>query len=353
MITLSPEVLSMTDEPAALLENRRLVYANGAAKAILGADCAGKSIRELFGDELADAQAPSFVASVPVAGENRLMRVSREGPLQIVFFSRPDPDASLLNDASLQALRSGLMNLRMAASAGQRRAEELNDPALLSGFVSLNKEYYRLSRMLSNIGVARDVIRGQLPLSLCTADLSAMISDLTDSLALLRRDVEFSFSCERRVLLWADPQLLELMLMNLLSNCLTHAVGLRRVRLALQSTQEYVYLSVRDDGGGIAPERMLGLFRRYRSPFGLNELPLGAGLGMTVILGIVERHGGSLLLESREVSGTSVRLSLSRKLNGQERLRADAAPFAGSMDRLLTGLADCLPDECFSGKYLD
>ena len=50
MYTLSSDILSMTDEPAALLQNRRLVFANAAARAILGEGCLGKGIRELFGD---------------------------------------------------------------------------------------------------------------------------------------------------------------------------------------------------------------------------------------------------------------------------------------------------------------
>ncbi len=353
MITLSSDVLSMTDEAAVLLENRRLVFANPAAKAILGAECYGKDIRELFGGEVADAQAPSFIASVPVAGQNRLLRVSREGRLQIVFFSRPEPDAALLNDACLQALRSGLMNLRMAAGAGRSRAEELDDPALLAGFAAMNKEYYRLSRLLSNVSAARGVIEGQLPLSLCTVDLSALVSDLADSLNLLRPDVEFLYSFERRVLLWADPQLLELLLMNLVSNALIHAAGLRRIRLELQPTADRVYLTVRDDGCGIPPEKLNTLFCRYRAGIELSELSLGAGLGMTVVRGIAERHGGTLMLESREGAGTMVRLSLSRSLNGQERLREEHARYDGSMERLLTGLADCLPEACFGGQYLD
>ena len=68
MYTLSSDILSMTDEPAALLQNRRLVFANAAARAILGEGCLGKGIRELFGDEVAELQAPDFVAAVPVAG---------------------------------------------------------------------------------------------------------------------------------------------------------------------------------------------------------------------------------------------------------------------------------------------
>lgn len=353
MFTLSSDVLSMTDEAAALLQNRRLVYANAAARAILGEGCVGKGVRELFGDEVAEVQAPHFVAAVPVAGRSRLLRFSREGNMQIVFFSRPDPDIAIFNDAYLQALRSGLMNLSLSAGVGQRRAEDLADPALLQCFASLNKEYYKLSRLLSNISTARGILAGDLPMALSTVDLSAMIADLTNSVGLLRPDVELLFSFDRRVLLWADPQLLELLLMNLLSNCLTHAAGLRRIQLELKALNDRMYLTVRDDGAGIPAERMSTLFHRYRSAFSLHELAMGAGLGMTVIRGITEAHGGALMLESREGAGTMLRLSLSRTLHGPASLGEAPAGYAPSMERLLTGLADCLPDECFGRKFAD
>ena len=353
MYTLSSDVLSMTDEAAALLQNRRLVYANAAARALLGEACVGKSVRELFGDEVAEVQAPNFVAAVPVSGRSRLLRFSREGNMQIVFFTRPDPDVALFSDAYLQALRSGLMNLSLAASSGQHLAEDLAHPGLLQCFASLNREYYKLSRLLSNISAARGILAGDLPMALSTVDLAAIISDLTDSVALLRPDVALEFTADRRVLLWADPQLLELLLMNLLSNCLTHAEGLRRVRIELRAMSDRVYLTVRDDGAGIPAERMSTLFHRYRSALPLHEMSLGAGLGMTVIRGVTEAHGGALMLESREGAGTMVRLSLSRLLRGPAALAEAPAPYAPSMERLLTGLAACLPDEAFGRKFSD
>ena len=353
MFTLSADVLSMTDEPAALLQNRRLVFANAAARAILGENCVGKGIRELFGDEVAELQAPYFVAAVTLAGRSRLLRFSRESGMQVVFFSRPEEDVALLSDAYLQALRSGLMNMNLASGAAQRLAEERNDPALTQCFLRMNREYYKLSRLLANISTARGVLAGTLPTSFCAIDLGALISDLTDSVGILRPDVTIEFAVGKRVLLWADPQLLELMLMNLISNCLIHAAGLQRIRIELSAPGDRVYLSVRDDGAGIAPEKMSTLFHRYRADIELSELSLGAGLGLTVIRGIAEAHGGALMLESREGMGTTARVSLSRTLGGSVKLGEELRPYAGSMERLLTGLAPCLPDECFGGKYLD
>ena len=351
MYTLSSDVLCMTDEPAALLQDRRLVYANPAALAILGGGCIGRSIREIFGRDIAEMQAPNFAATAVIGGKSRLLRVSRAEGMQVVFFSRPEPDEALFGDAWLQALRCGLMNLHLAAGAGRRLAEEQENDAMLGCFGSMTREYYRLNRLLSNVSTARSILAEDLPMTLQTTDLVQIVSDLVDSLNLLQPDVAFSFSAERRVLLWADPQLLELLMMNALSNCLCHAEGLRTVRIEVTGLHDRVYLTVRDDGCGIPAEAMSTVFHRYRADVGLRSLSAGAGLGMTVIRGITEAHGGALMLESREGAGTMLRVSLSRKL-GSGRL-AEAVTPAGGTERLLTGLADCLPESCFRKPFLD
>ena len=352
MFPLPSELLSLSAEAAALLRDRRLVYANAAARSVLGEDCVGKDIRALFGSEIAEAQAPSFAATATVGGRSRLLRFSRAEGMQIVFFSDTDREPEVFGEASLLALRSELMNLSLAAD----RARELGDrlggelPACVA---AMDRAVFRLKRLLSNLSTARAVLTEDLSPAPVTLDLGAMISDLVDSLSILRPDVAFSFKAERRVLLWADPQLMELMLMNLLSNCLCHAEGLRQVRLELLGRGDRVYLTVRDDGCGIPPEKMAGLFHRYRAARELRDLSGGAGLGLTVIRGIAEAHGGALLLESREGAGTMLRLSLRRAPEGKTLLAEDAAPYAGSIESLLTGLADSLPDECYRVQYRD
>ncbi|MBR0354340.1 MAG: sensor histidine kinase [Oscillospiraceae bacterium] len=353
MFPLSSDILTLADEGAALLQNRRLVFANDAARRILGEDCLGKDLRSLFGSEVAEAQAASFLASVPIGGQNRLLRFSRRDDMQVVFFSLPDTGEALLSEGCLQAMRTGLMNLSLAVGSGRRLAGELGSEALDACFGSLNREYFRLNRLLSNLSTARSIFDGDLPMTPCTTDLGALVSDLADSLGLLRPDVAISCSAGRRVLLWADPQLLELALLNLLSNCLCHAKGLTQIRIELQGLRDRVYLTVRDDGCGIPGDKLCSVFHRYRAPQGLSDLSAGAGLGLTVVRGITEAHGGALMLESREGAGTMVRLSLARSSGGGQPLAEDCVPYAGRMETLLTGLADCLDERCFRGQYAD
>jgi two-component system NtrC family sensor kinase len=62
-----------------------------------------------------------------------------------------------------------------------------------------------------------------------------------------------------------------------------------------------VDVSIADTGPGIAPEHLSRIF----DPF-FTTKEKGTGLGLSVVFGIIERHGGTLEVDSRVGSGTSV-----------------------------------------------
>ena len=150
----------------------------------------------------------------------------------------------------------------------------------------------------------------------------------------------------------ADRQLVELMVLNLISNCIVHAKGCTRVRVSLMETRENLVLSVDDDGCGIPPEQLGTVFDRYCHGFDTGSLYAGAGLGLTVARSVAQLHKGTLLLESRRDRGTTVRVSLSRRLSS-DRLCSSQLPWESSMHGALTGLSDALSDDCYTESYLD
>lgn len=352
MAPLLTDFLMLSDEPVVLARGGRVLQLNGSAEALLGAGCAGKSVREVFGAEIAGVQAPHFLAGVSLLGQLRTVRVSRVEGLQLLFISREDKDLSVVNEASLAAMRGCLMNLSLSAEQGRQLAEAVQSAELERCFASITRQYHLLNRLIANSGIVYSMLQGELPATLSTVDLAALCRNTAETVALLRPAPELSVSAPGALLLHADGKLLETMLLNLLSNCLLHAEGLSVIRISLTETERTVILSVSDDGCGIPPDRMHTVFSRYRSSFELGSLSAGSGLGLSVVRGIAARHGGTLLLESREGQGTAVRVSLSRSLGGANLHGASTEDFC-NMSSLLTGLAGCLPDDCYGTKYLD
>ncbi len=353
MLPTISDFLMLSEEPAVLIQCGRLRQVNGSAAELLGRSCEGKSVREVFGEEIAEAQAPHFVADIRLNGQNRTVRVTRFEGVQIIYISRPDRDLAVISEASLASLRGSLMNLSLLVERGRTRAEELGDAALCDCFTGVTRQYYALKRLVSNSAIVYALLRGELATTMTAIDLASLCRTTVETLSGFLPSLSIRLSAPVTLPIYADRVLLETLLLNLLSNALLHARGLQTLSLTLSETERSAIISLSDDGCGIAPEELPTVFSRYRCEPGLSTLSRGAGLGLSVARGVAAKHGGTLLLESREGRGTTVRVSLSRTPGAGVSLHTPLPETRCDMETLLTGLADCLPDACCSARYLD
>jgi two-component system OmpR family sensor kinase len=100
--------------------------------------------------------------------------------------------------------------------------------------------------------------------------------------------------------LFGDPDRLEQVVDNLVANAIRHAPDCGRVELRAQLTPEGAEIAVSDDGDGIAPEHLPHIFDRfYKVDAARASGAAGSGLGLSIARAIVERHGGTIAVESR------------------------------------------------------
>ena len=353
MLMISADVLALSSEAAVLVRGGRIQFANSAAKAILGEGCVGSTVKSVFGVEIAEAQAASFIGDLPIGGVRYIVRVTSMEGVRAVFLTKHEESAALINDALIYSLRNCLMGLGVTTEMLRTRAEEAKDAELLAGLASVTHDYYRINRMLSNVTLIRSINDGSLFFVPRPTDLAALLVQLADTVNLISDGPRVVYSGPEELTVSIDPTLAENLVLNLISNSLTHAVGCTRVSLRLIEDRERVVISVNDDGCGIAPEKLHFVFDRYRHGFGISDIDHGAGLGLTAALAIANLHGGTLLLESREEVGTTVRASFSRNPVPSQKLYAAQEEPERGMRTLLTGLADCLPDRCFGERYAE
>ena len=80
--------------------------------------------------------------------------------------------------------------------------------------------------------------------------------------------------------------------------------------VGVRGLEDQVEISVADTGVGIPPDALPRIFEPF---FTTKEAGSGAGLGLPVVYGIVERHGGRIDVDSRVGTGTTFRLTLPRR----------------------------------------
>ena len=108
-----------------------------------------------------------------------------------------------------------------------------------------------------------------------------------------------------------DRSRLAQVLDNLISNALKFTPASGRVSVRVSRTGRDAVVEVADTGVGIPAEEQDRLFERFfRSSNATEQAIPGTGLGLTIAKTIVERHEGSIEIESAEGKGTTVRVRL-------------------------------------------
>lgn len=94
---------------------------------------------------------------------------------------------------------------------------------------------------------------------------------------------------------YADPNLFQEMLMNLILNSLDAVHDNGSIKVHFSNETDGLCVTVRDDGSGIKPEVIEKIFDPFYST---KEVGQGTGLGLYVTLGIVQAHNGSISVNS-------------------------------------------------------
>jgi signal transduction histidine kinase len=101
----------------------------------------------------------------------------------------------------------------------------------------------------------------------------------------------------------ADEVLLRHILENLLSNALKYSPEDKPVHLEVGCDERGVSIEVRDEGIGISEEDQRRLFETFHRGRNVGRVP-GTGLGLSIVKRAVDRHGGTVEIESRVGQGT-------------------------------------------------
>ncbi len=107
---------------------------------------------------------------------------------------------------------------------------------------------------------------------------------------------------------WLDADKIDQILANLIENAVRHGAG--TVTTVIESALVHggpgIAVSVRDEGTGIAPEFAPRVFRQFWRA----KRRGGAGLGLFIVKGLVEAHGGSIGVAQAPGGGAEFRFTM-------------------------------------------
>jgi signal transduction histidine kinase len=216
-------------------------------------------------------------------------------------------------------LRTPLTSLRAMIAALADGV--VDDPETVERYLNQSQnEIDRMSKLIDDLFELAQLDSGFLELDCEWVPLSDLISDTLESFA-ARADaqgVSLKGVVDPQVeLVWAAPEKLSRVLDNLVSNALRFTPSGGTIHLSAQDDEKVTAIMISDTGSGIAPEELPFIFDRFHR--GEKSRPRdkggngGIGLGLSIVKGLVEAHGGEIKVESKLGEGTTFRFTLPKK----------------------------------------
>ncbi len=110
---------------------------------------------------------------------------------------------------------------------------------------------------------------------------------------------------------WVDPDKLQQVLLNILTNACRYTPPGGQVTITASQAAGHLLVSVRDTGVGIPPEDLPHIFERfYRVEKSRSSTGGGTGIGLAVARAVIEQSGGSISVESTLGKGTTISFTL-------------------------------------------
>jgi len=188
------------------------------------------------------------------------------------------------------------------------RALVHGEPAgdLRSGLQNIHRSAQRMNRLIEDLLDAVRIEAGRFRVAQGVGELVPLIEDAVEDARSaaqakgIRLNIELP---DTRLRLRCDRDRLTQALTNLLSNAVKFSPEGAPVEVKLDSSGDWITVSIRDWAGGIAEEHLGQLFRPYWQA--MDTAHLGTGLGLYITKSIIDAHGGRIEVRSAKDHGTT------------------------------------------------
>ena len=211
-------------------------------------------------------------------------------------------------------LKTPLTSIRMALHLLLEEKIGPLNPTQTELLVTAREETERLNRILENLLDISRIVSGKMAIEFHNIQPYKIAHEAAESF----RSKAIGHGIKLHTLLpgdlpdvWADAEQIEHVFSNLLLNALRYTESGGAVTISARADDKQVLLSVSDTGSGIPEQYLPKIFERFFRIPG-QDTEAGTGLGLSIVKEIVEAHGGSVGVESREGVGSTFSFTLPR-----------------------------------------
>ena len=181
-----------------------------------------------------------------------------------------------------------------------------SDPAILQESIdSILTETDHMSALIRQLLFLAKSDQNRLSLQKVRMSLNEVAAELVREMEVLDVHSKITLAEEGQVEIFADYDLVKQLLWIHGENALKYSKDSGEVEIRVWKDKKFGYVSVKDNGVGIAAEDIPKIFDRfYRVDKSRNKEISGTGLGLAIAKWIVDSHDGEILVESKVGEGT-------------------------------------------------
>jgi two-component system phosphate regulon sensor histidine kinase PhoR len=177
----------------------------------------------------------------------------------------------------------------------------------------------RLTNLLNDLDEISKLERGELVLFKQNFIIQELVKDVFESISIMteQKNIRCSIKkgCESPLVVFADKEKIRQVLLNLVENSIKYGKVNGSITASMYNTDgKHILVEMGDDGIGIPEKYVPRIFERfYRTEKGRSIDVTGSGLGLAICKHIIEAHGQTIHVRSREDIGTTIGFTLDRK----------------------------------------
>ena len=211
-------------------------------------------------------------------------------------------------------LKTPLTSLKAYVQMLHVWARKRKDQFTAGALAKMERQVKKMGNMINGFLSLAQVESGKIHLNITDFDLNDIIKVAVEEILMLNPDRIITFSANDVISLEADPDKIEQVIINFLSNAIKYSPGDGQISIRAQVLNDIVEVRVQDDGLGIAPEDIEKLFDRYyRVENKQTENIPGFGIGLYLCAQIIQHHNGKIWVESKPGKGSEFFFSVPLK----------------------------------------
>lgn len=215
-------------------------------------------------------------------------------------------------------LRNPLAPMKNIVEALKLR--KLDDPQVEGSRQILDRQVSHLTHLVNDLMEVSRITQGRIELKKSIFDITDAINNSIE--AVLPAAVTANHKLEvrlpeRSVIVDADPTRIVQLISNLLNNAIKYTPTGGNISLFAEEIDGNVLISIKDNGIGLAQHQLTSIFQMFSQvETAIDRSQGGLGIGLALVKGLVDLHGGSIVAKSEGLNlGSEFLLSLPVSIN--------------------------------------